>query len=59
MKAQPEFVKAKSNSFFYFFDIGKRKTWNLLKVTNRNTRKRCEVCSKLTIKRSKRRLASF
>ena len=27
MKAQPEFVKTKSNSFFCFFDIGKRKTW--------------------------------
>ena len=27
----------------------------LLKVSNRNTRTRCEICSKLTIKRSERR----
>ena len=28
----------------------------LLKVNNRNTRKRCEICSKLTIKIPERRL---
>ena len=27
----------------------------LFKVNNRNTRKRCDICSKLTIKTSKRR----
>ena len=27
----------------------------LLKVNNRNTRTRCEICSKLTIKTSERR----
>ena len=27
----------------------------LFKVNNRNTRKRCEICSKLTIKRTERR----
>ena len=31
----------------------------LLKVNNRNTRTRCEKCSKLTIKIPERRLASF
>ena len=31
----------------------------LLKVNNRNTRTRCEICSKLTIKTPERRLASF
>ena len=30
----------------------------LLKVNNRNTRTRCEICSKLTIKTPERRLAS-
>ena len=42
------------------------KRWNhvpagiyLLKVNNRNTRTRCEICSKLTIKTPERRLASF
>ena len=29
----------------------------LLKVNNRNTRTRCEICSKLTIKTPERRLA--
>ena len=28
---------------------------NLFKVNNRNTRKRCEICSKLTIKKPERR----
>ena len=31
----------------------------LLKVNNRNTRTRCEICSKLIIKTPERRLASF
>ena len=31
----------------------------LLKVNNRNTRTRCEICSKLTIKTPERRLESF
>ena len=31
----------------------------LLKVNNRNTGTRCEICSKLTIKTPERRLASF
>ena len=31
----------------------------LFKVNNRNTRKRCEICSKLTIKTPERRLTSF
>ena len=31
----------------------------LLKVNNRNTRTRCEICSKLAIKTPERRLASF
>ena len=31
----------------------------LPKVNNRNTRTRCEICSKLTIKTPERRLASF
>ena len=31
----------------------------LFKVNNRNTRTRCEICSKLTIKTTERRLASF
>ena len=31
----------------------------LLKVNNNNTRTRCEICSKLTIKTAERRLASF
>ena len=31
----------------------------LLKVKNRNTRTRCEICSKLTIKAPERRLAWF
>ena len=31
----------------------------LLIVNNRNTRTRCEICSKLTIKTPERRLASF
>ena len=31
----------------------------LLKVNNRNTRTKCEICSKLTIKTPERRLASF
>ena len=31
----------------------------LLKVNNRNTRTRCEICSKLTIKTPERPLASF
>ena len=30
----------------------------LLKVNNRNTKTRCEICSKLTIKTPERRLAS-
>ena len=29
----------------------------LFKVTNRNTRKRCEICSKLTIKKPERRVS--
>ena len=31
----------------------------MLKVKNRNTRTRCEICSKLTIKTPEQRLASF
>ena len=31
----------------------------MFKVNNRNTRTRCEICSKLTIKTPERRLASF
>ena len=31
----------------------------MFKVNNRNTRARCEICSKLTIKTPERRLASF
>ena len=31
----------------------------LLKVNNRNTRTRCKICSKLTIKAPERRLALF
>ena len=31
----------------------------MFKVNNRNTRTRCEICSKLTIKAPERRLASF
>ena len=31
----------------------------LLKVNNRNTRTRCEICSKLTVKATERRQASF
>ena len=31
----------------------------LLKVNNRNTRTRCEICSKLTIKIPEQRQASF
>ena len=41
-----------------------KKTFNpagncMFKVNNRNTRTRCEICSKLTIKTPERRLASF
>ena len=32
---------------------------HLLKVNNRNTKTRCEICSKLTIKTPERRQASF
>ena len=31
----------------------------MFKVNNRNTRTRCEICSKLAIKTPERRLASF
>ena len=31
----------------------------LLEVNNRNTRKRCKICPKLTIKTPEQRLASF
>ena len=31
----------------------------MYKVDNRNTRRRCEICSKLTIKIPERRLAFF
>ena len=31
----------------------------MFKVNNRNTRTRCEICSKLTIKTAERRLAPF
>ena len=31
----------------------------MFKVNNRNTNKRCEICSKLTIKTPEQRLASF
>ena len=34
--------------------ISRDKTANMFKVNNRNTRKRCEMCSKLTIKTPER-----
>ena len=54
-------------SFLLFIKLG-RHQWALIydpygnhmfKVNNRNTRTRCEICSKLTIKTSERRLVSF
>ena len=52
------------HSPFYFIQSTKYFIINpagiyLLKVNNRNTRTRCEICSKLTIKTPERRLASF
>ena len=34
-------------------------SWHLFKVNNRNTRKSCEICSKLTIKTLERRRSGF
>ena len=48
-------------TFFYFLDKVRAQEANLsrhiylLKVNNRNTRTRCEICSKLTIKTPERR----
>ena len=36
-----------------------KKKHSLFKLNNRNTRKGCEICSKLTIKTPERRIASF
>ena len=45
------------------FDLGQLELLDvgiyLLKVNNRSTRARCEICSKLTIKTPERRQASF
>ena len=52
-------------SFECKIDQGDYTTWiflagiYLLKVNNRKTRTRCEICSKLTIKKPERRLTSF
>ena len=57
----------------FFENLGKRRFFHvlafstksnptgiyLLKVNNRNTRTKCETCSKLTIKTPERSLASF
>ena len=38
-----------------FSDINKLTDIYLFKINNRNIRKRCEICSKLTIKTAERR----
>ena len=41
-----------------YFDVNPAGNY-LFEVNNRNTRTRCEICSKLTIKTPERHLASF
>ena len=57
--------KMAANSFNFFYQVSKLYESSypavnyMFKVNNRNTRTRCEICSKLTIKTPERRQSLF